>query len=273
LRNPEPAQVAIIASQAAQYSALAEFQIAAQRKAARALAHYARLTPYLIYENQIENMEGLKLAILPSAQALTEKAWQQLLQYVEGGGNLLITGPIDRDEHWQNVDRASALVPGAAVAPLTFHNALQSLKDTAQPAIPLSFGQEAQSWVEVQQFGDRANYQELKRGNGRIFWASYPVELAEGESAAGELYAAVAGELAMQPQFETRPLLPGIMAYALSLDDSVLYIFVSDSARDSAVSLRDKATGVPLSFTLPAEHAAMALISRKEKTVIAKYGF
>jgi hypothetical protein len=273
LRNPEPAQVAIMGSQAAQYSALAEFQIAAQRKAVRSLAYYARLSPYLIYENQMDKLGNPKLAILPSAQALTEKAWQQLLKYVEGGGNLLITGPIDRNEHWQYLDRASSLFPGATVAPLTFHNALQSLKDTAQPAIPLSFRQEAQSGLEVQQFADRDSYQELKHGNGRIFWTSYPVELADGESAAGELYAAVAGELAMQPLFETRPLQPGIMAYSLPVDDSVLYIFVSDSAHDSAISLRDKATGVPLHFTLPAEHAAMALIGRKEKNVIAKYGF
>ena len=98
LRNPQPAQVAIIASQTAQYSAIADAQIEAQRKVVRALAYYDRLTPYIVYENQIEKMGSPKLAILPSAQALTERAWQQLLKFVDEGGNLLITGPVDRDE-------------------------------------------------------------------------------------------------------------------------------------------------------------------------------
>ena len=50
-----------------------------------------------------------KLAILPSPQALTETAWQALLEYVDDGGNLLITGSVDRDEHWRIVGRAANL--------------------------------------------------------------------------------------------------------------------------------------------------------------------
>ena len=123
LRNPQPAQVAIIASQAAQYSALVGRADRSAEKAARALAYYDHLTPYLIYENQIDKMGSPKLAILPSAQALTEKAWQALLKYVNEGGNLLITGPVDRDEHWQRVNRAAELIPGAQAVPLTYHNA------------------------------------------------------------------------------------------------------------------------------------------------------
>src|SRR5947199_4614491 len=60
LRNPQPAQVAVIASQAAQYSALADLQIEAQRKAVRSLAYYDHITPYIIYENQIERMGSPK---------------------------------------------------------------------------------------------------------------------------------------------------------------------------------------------------------------------
>ena len=52
-----------------------------------------------------------------------------------------------------------------------------------------------------------------------------------------------------------------------------MYVFASDSAEDQQVELRDRATDVPLKFTLPAQHAAMALIGKKEKAVIAKYGF
>src|SRR5579864_4727417 len=280
LRNPQPAQVAVIASQAAQYSAIAEAQIEAQRKSARALAYYDRLTPYLIYENQIEKMGSPKLAILPSAQALTEKTWQALLKYVDGGGNLLITGPVDRDEHWQRVNRTTEIIPNAQVTPLTYHNAYVAPLDAVgkQSIIhmhqwPLSFDLQAQSWLESLRFRD-TSFTELNHGKGRIFWAAEPVELAQGDQTTADVYSYVAGRVGIKPLYElSRPLSPGILIYSVSLDDSVMYVIVSDSAGDVQVEFGGgTAVKVP-PINLPAGHAAVVLIGKKEKAVIAKYGF
>jgi hypothetical protein len=280
LRNPQPAQVAVLASQAAQYSAIGDMQIEAQRKSIRALAYYDRLTPYLIYENQIDKMGSPKLAILPSAQALGEDAWQQLMKYVDDGGNLLITGPVDRNEHWQKVDRAAQLLPGAHSIPLTYHNAVVAPFDASPAAnlqrlrnLPVSFDLQAQGSLEALRFRE-ASFTEISHGKGRIFWAAEPVELAEGDQAAAEIYSYVAGRIEMQPRFElATPLSPGVMVYPISLDDSVLYIFVSDNAENASIDLRDKPTGVSITLNLPAEHAALAVIGEKKKSVIAKYGF
>jgi hypothetical protein len=281
LRNPEPAQVAIIASQAAQYSAIGDLQIEAQRKAARALAYYTRLTPYLIYENQIEKIGNPKLAILPSAQGLTEHAWQQLLKYVESGGNLLITGPVDRDEHWQRVNRAAELIPEARSIPLTYHNSDSTPPDDSLRAqsFELSFDLQAQSWLESLRTHD-SPIDELTHGKGNVFWSSDPIELAQGDEPVARIYSYVSArangrsKANLQPQFELQSLpSPGVMAYPLLLDDSILYIFVSDNARDQEIKIQDKTTGAQIAFTLPAEHAALALIGKKEKAVIAKYGF
>lgn len=280
LRSPEPAQVAVIASQAAQYSAIGDMQIEAQRKAVRALAYYDRFTPYLIYENQIDKMGSPKLAILPSAQALTDDAWEQLLKYVNGGGNLLITGPVDRNEHWQKVERAAKLVRDAHTVPITYHTAkVLPLDASPMPALqrlywfPLSFDLQAQGSLEALRFRD-ASFTEINYGKGRIFWAAEPVELAEGDQATADIYTYVAGRIGIKPQFElATPLAAGVMVYPISLDDSVLYIFVSDNAENAGIDLRDKTTGVRITLELPAEHAALALVGKKEKTVVAKYGF
>lgn len=280
LRNPQPAQVVVIASQAAQYSAIGDMQIEAQRKSVRALAYYDHLTPYLIYENQIDKMGSPKLAILPSAQALREDAWQQLLKYVEGGGNLLITGPVDRDEHWQKIDRAAKLLPGAHTIPLTYHNATMFPQD-ASPApnlqrlrnSRLSFDLQAQGSLEALRFRD-GSFTETNHGKGRIFWAAEPVELAAGDQATADVYSYVTGRVGIEPQFEVATTASaGVMAYPITLEDSVLYILVSDSAQGSNIDLRDEATDVRVSLNLPAEHAALALVGKKEKAVIAKYGF
>jgi hypothetical protein len=221
--------------------------------------------PYLIYENQIAKMGNPKLAILPSAQALTEGAWQQLLRYVEGGGNLLVTGPVDRDEHWQRVNRAAELIPGAEALPLTFHNATQPTNRTGKVGTELSFDQQAQSWLEFLRLPGPFGFEELAHGKGQIIWASYPVELAQADQPNAELYGPVAARTGLEPQFDTQLIAPGVMAYSLPLDDSVLYIFSSDEARDTDISLTDKTTRVKLTFTLRSEHAALALIGKKEK--------
>src|ERR1700730_6527504 len=119
----------MVTSQAAQFSVMGDLQLEAQRKAVRALAYYNRLTPYAIAENQIGKLGTPKLAILPSPQALTEPAWKALLAYISGGGNLLITGPLDRDEHWQLVSRAASANLDAHAEPLTYHNAVIKLSD------------------------------------------------------------------------------------------------------------------------------------------------
>lgn len=271
LRDPQLPSIAIVTSQAAQFSALADFQLAAQQRAVRALAYDAHLPAYVIAENQIEKLGSPRLAILPSPQALSEIAWRALLKYVDAGGNLLVTGPVDRDQHWQIVHRAADLGLAAHVEPLTYHNATVRLRDRS---LSLNFGLQQQNWLDSLHFDDGSSFKETPHGKGLIFWAAYPVELSEDAQATSELYAYVATRLNITPMFSAQsPLPPGVLVFPTVLADSVLYVFVSDSANDTAISLRDQATGVPLAFSLPAEHAAIAVVGKKEKKIVAKYGF
>jgi hypothetical protein len=271
LKNPRQPSVAIVTSQSAQYSALSGLQISAQRNAVRTLAYHLRLMPYITTENYIADLGSPRLAILPSPQVLTEHAWQALLAYVRGGGNLLVTGPVSRDEHMHPVNRTTPLGLDAVSEPLMSHNARIRVDNSA---INLSFDQQKQFALEILQFQDGAGLQELSLGKGRIFWADYPVELAEDPDSASQLYSHVAGKLALAPRFELRsPLPPGVLVYVTELDDSVLYIFENEFAADSPISLRDSATGADLKASVRAHHASMALLDKKTKTIIAKYGF
>jgi hypothetical protein len=132
----------------------------------------------------------------------------------------------------------------------------------------LAFDLQAQGWLEALRF-QGGNFTEINHGKGRIFWAAQPVELAQNSDAAGNLYTYVAARLGILPQFEPlAPLSPGVMVYPMALEDSILYIIVSDNAEDAKIDLRDKSTGVRITLDLPAEHAALVLIGRKEKAVI-----
>jgi hypothetical protein len=202
---------------------------------------------------------------------LTEKAWQALLTYVDAGGNLLVTGPVDRDEHWQVVHRAANLGLPAHLEPLTYHNATITL---GTRLIALAFAQSAQNSLDSLHFEDASTLKETTHGKGRIFWTSYPVELAQDSRSTSDLYSYVANRLNLPPMFtQQSPLPPGVLVFPTVLADSVLYVITSDAATDTQISLRDQTTGAPLAFTLPAEHAAIAVIGKKEKKIIAKYGF
>ena len=271
LRNPQQPSIAVVTSQAAQFSVMGDLQLEAQRKAVRALAYYNRLTPYAIAENQIGKLGKPKLAILPSPQALAETTWKALLAYVSSGGNLLITGPIDRDEHWQLVPRAASANLDAHPEPLTYRNAVIKLSDRT---ISLSFDQQKQNLLDSLRFGDGSTMKEAAYGQGRIFWAAYPVELAEGVQSAADLYTYVAGRVGLTPMFDLQaPLSPGVLVFPIALEDSVLYVMISDAAEDAKIDLRDKATSARLTVQIPSQHAAIAVIGKKEKAVVARYGF
>lgn len=271
LREPEKPAVTIITSQAAQFSVMSEFQLQAQQRAVRALAYLDHLPASMLAENQIGNLGSPKLVILPSPQALGEVAWKALLQYVEAGGNLLITGPVEHDEHWQTVRRASELGLAAHAEPLVYHDAKMSI---GPRTTSLAFAQQPQNWLESLRFEDGSTFKELSRGKGRIYWAAYPVELSENQQAVADLCAYAAGQANIVPAFRTlSPVASGILVYPTSFADSIVYVFVSDSADDAAIKIQDNATGITVDFKLPAQHAAMAVIGRNQKKLLTKYGF
>jgi hypothetical protein len=271
LQNPQLPPIAIVTSQASQYSVLADFQLEAQRRAVRALTYLARLPVYVVAENQIERLGNPKLVILPSPQALGDSAWTALLKYVDAGGTLLITGPVERDEHWQARHRAVELGVKAHAEPLVYHNAAISFGNAS---LHLAFGQQQQNWLDSLKFEDDSTFKEIARGKGRIYWAAYPVELAEDLQSAGDLYSQVAARMNLSPPFATgTALASGVLVFPTVMANSVMYVFVSDSDKDMSVNIRDQATGVPIVFPLRAQHAALAVIGKKEKKVVAKYGF
>ena len=271
LRNPLQPSIAIVTSQAAQFSVIQDLQLEAQRKAVRALAYNARLTAYAIAENQIEKLGAPKLAILPSPQTLTDKAWHALLQYANGGGNLLITGPVEHDEHWHSASRLADLKLDGTVEPLVVHNATLRI---GERAVELSFDQGKQTWLEGLRFSDGSTWKETSYGKGRIFWAAYPVELAEGSEATASLYTYVAAKSGVAPLYDlTATLSPGVLVYPIVLEDSVLYVLESDSAEDARVDLRDKLTGTRVTLKLAAQRGALVVVGKQTKSVVAKYGY
>jgi len=271
LQNPRQPEIAVVTSQAAQYSVWNDLQIAAQRDAVRALGYDLHQPCYLIAENQIAKLGAPKLVILPSALALQESTWQALLAYVRNGGNLLVDGPVVRDEHWHVVDRLSPLGVSASLEPLTMHSAWSD-PTPAAPMIP--FDQQKQSLAEYWRFSGGTTRKEVAIGKGNLFLESYPAELARDSSFAAQIYANLLTRLGIVSPFQMLTENPAaVLIYPMELKDAVLYILESETNHDTNIELEDAVTGTHLRLRLPAERGALALIDKKTKQVVALYGF
>jgi len=169
------------------------------------------------------------------------------------------------------VHRARDLGITAELEPLTYHAAELHLKDKA---VPLTFDLQAQNWLESLRFVDGSGFKEVSHGKGRIFWISYPAELAQGLDPAASVYAYVLNAIGLASPFELRkPLSAGVLIFPTILEDSILYVMISDSAEDAQVDFVDHLSHAHVSLRLPSQRAALALIRRSDGEVRAKYGF
>jgi len=271
LQKPKQPQIAVVTSQAAQYSVLNDLQLTAQQNAVRALSYNLHQPCFVIAENQIAKLGSPKLVILPSALALQESTWQTLLAYVKAGGNLLVSGPASRDEHWHVVDRLSPLGVSASLEPLTMHAAGPDGSPSSQ-AIP--FDQQKQLLAEYWKFPGGAAEKEVVWGKGKVILEAYPVELARDALYAARTYEPVMSRTGVSSPFRLRSSVSsGVLIYPMELQDAVLYVMESETDQDTKISLEDTATGAQLEFDLAAQHGALALVDKTSKKVVAKYGF
>ncbi len=267
-RKPEMPQVAILTSQAFQYSALNSMAIAAQQKSVRVLHNYLGVPAYMVAENQIANLGNPRLLIVPSPEALPESTWSALLGYAEAGGTVLITGSMERDPHWVTTHRLKNIGVEAERIDLNFR---QGTIRAQQLAIPVSFAE--QKWLDALHFADGSTWKEIPRGKGRVLISAFPVELAEGNDATAAVYRLALRSASVLPAFDAKQGLPGVLIRPTVFADSVLYLFMSESGQDEDVDITDKLTGTRLSFRMPAERARLVLLNKKDGSVLSRYGF
>jgi hypothetical protein len=276
-----PPPVTMVTSQTLLYSILGGLALDTQKHALRAMAYVDHTPLRMLPENRVGGIcaDGCpKLVILPSAQGLTQTAWEQLLGYAARGGTLLVTGPVHYDEHWQPVDRMAALGVKAWVFPLAVRQSELTLPDGK--TYPLSFPADVQqSATWTMRFADGKTVEVIPHGAGKILWTADPVEFAEGYTANAALYRWALSEAGVKPVFrEVWPLSAGVLAYPTVLKNAdgdgvgaVLYSFSNESLDWQTVNIVDALTGAHIFFTMPAQAGAALLLNRQGK-VLSSYG-
>jgi hypothetical protein len=267
----EPPEVTMVTLQTLQYSVLGGLGLNTQKHALRAMAYWDHTPLRMLPENRLAQLGMPKLAILPAPQGLTQKAWDELMTYVARGGTLLVTGPVDRDEHWQPVDRMAPLGVKAKEIPLVVRGSSLTLPDgkTFALGFPADVQQSA-TWT--MRFADGKSVEVVSHGEGKILWAADPVEFAEGTRATAALYLWALKEAGVRPSFrEVEPLSDAVLAYPTELPEAELYSFSNESDQTHVVDLDDARTGAHIHFTMERQRGALLLLSAKGE-VMASYG-
>lgn len=274
--------VTMVTSQTMQYSILGGLALDTQKKALRAMAYMDHMPLRMVTENRVGDLcaeECPKLVFLPSPQGLTDAAWSGLMDYVAKGGTLLVTGPVDRDEHWQPVDRLGPLGVRAEVMPLAVRGSEFSCP-AGKMSYPLSFPADVQqSSIETMRFASGQSAELIRHGSGQILWIADPVEFSDSTFPASQLYECAIRLAGIQAPFKEQTGLSwDVLAYPTVLKaadgggvGSVLYSFSNESLNPETVNIVDALTGAHIDFTMPAQAGAALLLSRDGK-VLSSYG-
>ncbi|NLC55884.1 MAG: hypothetical protein GX774_03490 [Armatimonadetes bacterium] len=255
-REPEPAVMVVPQSGLLSPGSLA---IAATQACVQAFHQASPVGLRAVNEYTLADLGEARLILLPAARLLRQEAWEALLEHVATGATLLITGPIDEDEHWQRRERLAELGLAAHTHPVARE---ESVLLEGRP-LTLRFGGDKPYRVDKAVLvGRPAEVTVVPHGHGRLLFAPLPFELADSLEPLVALYAAAVAYSGLPPPFTLAGEAPGVLVRALWCRQAVLYGLISQCAEDRQVEILHGAQAVRLTARVPARRAVLLLVDR-----------
>jgi hypothetical protein len=258
--------VAIVLPQSAQLSVSNSLALEAQQASVRALYHYARSQAYAVGEYQPQLLGSPKLILLPSPFGLTDAAWQAIEQRVRAGAVLLVTGPFGEDAHFHPTARQEALGISYVTEPLTVRDTLFHFPGGDEA---LNFAGLKTTLLSRAALPDGDDWAEKPLGNGKILFATLPLELNGNLQAVADVYSYALKAAKVAPVYSTTVKDPGILICPTLYPKATLYVLTSESNQHE-VSFQDLRSGKTFSGSLATGRAALLLVGTDGK-LLASY--
>jgi hypothetical protein len=267
LSDARSSEVAIVLPQTLQLSAYYGFALEGQQKCVRALHYNAHASAEVVGEYQLERLGSRKLILLPSPWALSQPAWDQLLDKVGAGATLLVTGPFDVDEHFHATDRQhSAGLDYERVILSTRENVVRWPSGQGRAI----FGGDKCNYLEQARLANGQAFAKRALGKGQILFFSLPLELNDDIELLADVYRFALREAGVAPLCRTSLTDAGVLILPTPLDQATLYLLSSESSQSQTVRFTDSASARPLAVDLPAGRAALLLVTHTGE-VVARY--
>ncbi|MDP4188143.1 MAG: hypothetical protein Q8905_08860, partial [Bacteroidota bacterium] len=267
-KEPEILLVIPFSLQFSNYQSLA---LTATKNAVRAMHYYARFKFNVASEYHLDRVTVIpKLVVLPSVQALTDTAWNKICEWVSGGTTLLITGPIDKDPHFESVKRLTELGVETRTEPVL---QLNSFLTIGNERYQLNYYNTSamQSIDQMVWKEDHGKIKEVTLGKGKILISEYPVELNTNLNTIAELYKYAAKKGNITSEFVTDCSNPGILIRPIDYEKARMYLLESETDTDEVFTIRDKFVNKDYSVKLEAGRAKLLLISKEDGKIIDQY--
>jgi hypothetical protein len=267
LSDEQPGEVAMVLPQTLQLSAFNAYSIEAQQKAVQALFYGARSSAYAVGEYQIDLLGKPKLILLPSPWMLNQRAWEALLEAVQEGATLLITGRFDLDEHFRPTDRHREVgIDYEGQILETRENFVQWPAGEGW----FSFSGDKTTFIDQAALPSGHTFTRQSVGAGEILFFSLPLELSDDIQLLADIYSWALEEAGVEPIYSTDLDSPGIVISPTVLDKATLYVVASESSLPQEVSFRDRRSGQEVEVELEPGRAAVVLVTN-EGEIPARY--
>lgn len=266
--DAERPEVCIVLPQSLQLSYLNLLSVEAQQKSVRALHYYNRIPAYAVGEHQIELLGDPKLIIVPSPRGMLQKTWDALLEKASGGATVLVTGPVDFDEHFHPAGRFNKFGFDEKSSPLMSNEVGFAI---GPHVVRLRYGVTKNRTVDAATYRDGRRTVEVKEGKGQIIFVGYPIELNENLSDIAKVYGYAIEKAGLVPPFTSAIDEPGVLIRPMFFERGVQYLVVSETDHPVAVSFQDLLTRAQVQLTLEPQRSALVMIDRKTGKQVAMY--
>ena len=213
-----------------------------------------------------------KLIILPGMQMLEKETWNEILNYVLTGTVVLVSGCIDKEEHFAPDAKIGALDENYRTRKLLNFEKL-TIEDAEYTLDfrPITGHADVTNLLDCGDLPEYGIIKEYAMGLGKILYCPFPVELSTNTDAVTALYQyAIKKANAQNTIYKIKEGRPQVVFTATSYEDCTVYTLINEGFADT-LSFTDLRSGVTLSVTLKDNQGCKLWLDSKG-TLLQQYG-
>lgn len=238
LRERQPEPVVMVIPHSHMFSPRS-FAYEATRRCVRAMYYHCGVPMQAISEYTLADHAYLaKLIVVPAPRVLTPECWDALKARIAQGTTVAISGLV------LNADGDSLPVAQTESVVINGRNYLVRFE-----------GEKIQRIEKTTIRNDR--------GAERLIRNPLPLELGDSMEALVAFYRMAMAQARVAPIFTATPQTPAVLVLPSVFRDVVLYTFVSETDRDTAMQVTDLQTKTRFAVDVPAGRTAMVVIDRR----------
>lgn len=250
------------------------FATEATKRCIRVISHFHSIPVTAASEYTLSSVTTRpKLIFAPSMRALSEEAWKGVLEFVENGSTLLLTGIFDTDEHFLPTKRGTSLGLNLTTRPVTQEEFLSF----SGKEYRLSYRGDKMQRLELSIIDGSSpspqgshQLQTIRRGKGTILWSPLPVELSDPPQANIDLYDLAVRTSGIVLPFSVEKVNPSMLILPLIFESTVLLTFVSETDRDTEVNIKATESNTSYNIRLQAQRSSMLLFRRNDGKILGQ---